>query len=526
MLAPPKSLIGLAASFETLRMAQRLQRRGTAAAEQERARQDLLAALSATAFGREHGMSRGMTYDQFRQHVGLRTYESFVPYIERMKQGEPDVLWPGRCALFAVSAGTTAATPKHLPVTEATLAHFRAAGRQAILHYTARVGHAGVFRGRHLFLGGSTALEEIGSGVHLGDLSGIMMLNLPGWAEKHLHEPGAQIAQMSDWAAKLDATIRRTRTRDISLLAGIPTWLLTLADALRQPSPDAKQRFLTLQALWPNLECLIHTGLPLGPYAEELRQVAGPKVVFHEVYLASEGFIASQDGESMAGLRLMTGTGVFFEFLPLADYHEARLQGAGARAMPLEQVQPGVDYVVVLTTPAGLCRYVLGDIVRFVSVDPPRLTYQGRTQLHLSTFGENVVERELTDALLNTCHRHAWRIVNFHVAPLAAPTTLGRAKSGRHEWWVELRPGTVETPTGPTLAPELDAELQRSNESYRAKRAQGMLDAPVVRLVMPGLFESWMRENGRWGGQYKMPRCRNDRLVADALSRLSPFSAH
>lgn len=526
MIAPPKSLLSLAASFETLRMSQRLRRRGAAVLEQERALRALLEPMSQTAFGREHGINPGMTYAQFQQHVGLRNYDAFSPYVERMKRGESDVLWPGRCRLFAISAGTTTASPKHLPMTDHSLRHFRTAGRQALLQYMARVGHAGVMRGRHLFLGGSSALEEYDDGAHIGDLSGILMLNLPTWAEKHLHEPGPEIAQMTDWSAKLDAIIRRTRSRDISLIAGIPTWLLTLADALRKPDAETKQRFLTLQALWPNLECLMHTGMPLGPYAEELRQVAGSKVVFHEVYLASEGFIAAQDAESSAGLRLLTDAGVFFEFLRVEDYHEARLHTAGGKAVPLEGVEAGVDYVLLMTTPGGLCRYVLGDIVRFLSVDPPRLVYVGRTHLQLSAFGENVVEREITDALLHTCQRHAWRIVNFHVAPLWNTSARGTTKTGRHEWWVELRPGTVETPTGPALAPELDAELKRTNEAYRNKRQNGTIDAPFVRLVMPGLFEQWMRENHRWGGQHKMPRCRNDRLIADELSRLSPFSEH
>jgi len=524
----PKKLHLLGASLRTARTARRLRRAGSAVPEQEKAFGQLTAQFAATSFGRENGLEAGMDYVQFRARVPLRGYEQFEPCIERMKRGEADVLWPGRCAFYAVSPGTTTGRGKWLPVTEQMLAHFRQAGLDSLFSYTARIGHAGVFRGRHLFLGGSTALTPIPESkpflAYGDDISGISALNLPAWVERHLHEPGTSIAQMTDWPAKIAAIVARTRRLDITLLAGIPNWLLILTEALRNSAGHGAARPEHLQAIWPNLECLVHDGVPVGPFHDELRKAAGPNVNFHEVYQASEGFIAAQDADPAAGLRLMSRAGLFFEFLPMEAYDESLPAMLRGKAVPLEGVQTGVNYVLILTTPAGLCRYVIGDVVRFVSTEPPRLVYVGRTQLRLSAFGEHVIEKELTDALTVICRRHGWPIVNFHVAPLFDLSLTGQIR-GRHEWWIELNPVSVETPTGPLLAPLLDAELMAHNDAYAAKRKGGSLEMPLVRLVMPGVFRHWMRFHHRWGGQSKMPRCRSDRQIADELMGLTRFNA-
>ncbi|MSU23088.1 MAG: hypothetical protein EXS32_04610 [Opitutus sp.] len=506
----------------------RLRQKRGAATAQARTFDRLITQLATTSFWREAGVEAGMSYENFSRRLAPRTYEQLVPAIERMKQGESDVLWPGQCTFFAESSGTTTDRPKCLPVTDPMLAHFRQAGRDSLLFYTVRARHTGVFRGRHLFLSGSTALTLLAeAGTHqayAGDLSGIATLNRPAWNEHHLYEPGTAVAQMADWPAKVDAIVARTAPLDISLLAGIPNWVLVLAAALRESSAQGKRRTSHLQGLWPNLECYIHSGVPLGPFQDELRLALGPTVKFHEVYPAVEGFIAAQDSEAVAGLRLMTGAGLFFEFLPMTDFDEARLEQLGARVVPLTGVNTGVDYALLLTTPAGLVRYVLGDIVRFISTDPPRLIYVGRTKLRLNAFGEQVIEKELTDALVAVCQRRDWTIVSFHVAPLFANSLTGQNR-GRHEWWIELKPGTSITPTGPQMATELDAGLRRLNADYDAKRKGGSLEAPFVRLVMPGVFKHWLSYRGKWGGQHKMPRSRNDRVIANELAQVTNFAS-
>ncbi len=527
MPAWPKSFYTFGVNLLTAAAEWRLRQKRAAPGVQARIFATLTGRLAATSFWREAGVEAGMDYESFRARVAPRGYEQFAPAIERMKRGEADVLWPGRCAFFAVSSGTTAGPTKYLPVTEELLGHFRRASLDSLLYYTVRVKHAAAFRGRHLLLGGSTTLTPLADvkphEAYAGDLSGITALNLPPWVEQHLYEPGVTLARMDDWSAKIAAIVQRTRSLDITLLAGIPSWVLILAAALRESSGQDKNRVSNLQDLWPNFECFVHTGVPIGPFHEELRAALGPTVKFHEVYPASEGFIAAQDAEAGNGLRLMADAGIFYEFLPMADFDESRLEQLGSKAVPLGGVKTGVDYALLLTTPAGLVRYLLGDVVRFTSTEPPRLIYVGRTKLQLSAFGEHVIEKEVTDALITVCQRHRWTIVNFHVAPIFVNSLTGQSR-GRHEWWVELKPGTVSTPTGPTMALELDAELQKLNADYAAKRKGGVLEPPIVRLVMPGVFEHWLRFQGKWGGQHKTPRCRSDRLVADELAQITMFA--
>jgi hypothetical protein len=357
-------------------------------------------------------------------------------------------------------------------------------------------------------------LPEAGSfGAWAGDLSGITSLNLPRWAERHLYEPGRDIAQMSDWPKKLQAIALRTISRDVRMLAGIPSWLLIFAETVRSLTGHR-----TLKETWPKLECLVHGGVPIGPFTEELRAALGPGVNFHEVYPASEGFIAAQDDEPAVGLRLIADAGIFYEFLPMEHFVESRLQELGRHVVPLEGVRTGVDYALLMTTPAGLCRYVIGDVVRFISTEPPRLIYVGRTRLQLSAFGEHVIEKELTDAITAVGAQHGLAIANFHVAPRFVDTEAGMNRGG-HEWWIELKGGAAPRLDAATAAAALDTQLQRLNDDYEAKRKGGGLDAPLVRIVPEGTFEQWLRSRGKWGGQNKMPRCRSDREIADELAR-------
>jgi hypothetical protein len=446
-----------------------------------------------------------------------------------MQRGEADVLWPGRCALFALTAGTSTGEARAVPVTEELMQHVRRAGLDALLYYMVRARNAGVMHGRHLLFGGAPTLAPLTEAkphqAYTATLSGLAALNLPAWAERHLYEPGTAVAALADWRQRLDGVVGRTARRDVTLFAAFPHQAALLAETLLQRARTAPARAAHLQALWPNLECFVHTGAPLAPYAAELRAALGPQVVFHEVYAATEGFVATQDGDARLGLRVMADLGVFFEFLPMADYDETRLAQLGPRTVPLSAVKSGVDYALVLTTPGGLARLVVGDVVRFVSTEPPRLVYVGGTRLRLDAFGERVTEKDITEAIVAVCQRRAdWVLVNFHVAPLFAAASLTGERRGRHEWWVELKPGTVATPTGPQIAIELDAELQRLNETYAARRKSGILDAPFVRLVMPGVCEHWQRFRGLWGGQNKMPRCRSDRTVADELAQITNFA--
>jgi hypothetical protein len=477
--------------------------------------------LSAGSVWWEAGIEPSIPYESFRKSVRLSTHESLAPQVDRMKKGEPDVLWPGTCQIYAATAGTATGRPRHVPVTEAMLDHFKRTHLDSLLWYTSRAASTSVFRGRHMALAGPVALSRIPESepfeAYSGELSAIVALNVPRWAERSYSEPGAEIANIADWQEKIAAIAERAPTVDISLLSGIPRWVLTFVDAMRARGAAS------LRDVWPHLECYVHGGVPLGPFHDELRTALGAGVTFHEVYVAAEAFVAAQDAEAADGLRLMTGAGVFFEFLPMSEFEEARLEDLGQKAVPLAGVRAGVDYALVLTTPGGLARCVIGDVVRFVTTEPPRIVHVGRTNLRLCAFGENVSERDVTDALVALCRRNGWNIVNFHVAPLFSDPTI-RMMRGRHEWWVELRAGTALTPTGPIMAPELDAELMRINRDYAAKRREGVLEYPYVRLVMPGVFKHWMRYHGKWGGNNKMPRCCSDRAIADELGGALQFA--
>lgn len=531
MLALPKSLLHLGVNLLTLRTARQLRHPDNGVVAQEATFRVLVQSLARTAVGRELELKATASYDDFQQRIPIRTYSDLVPYIERMRRGESDVLWPGACQYFSTTAGSTGDQPKCLPVTNGLLAHFRRASLQSLLLYTARVGHVGVFRGRHLFLGSSTALEPLaeakGHPSYLGGMSGIAALNLPRWAKKHLYEPGRTIASLPQWSERLQAMAKRALNRDISLIAGPPNRLLAFAHEALNQGTGTSGRPPHLNALWPNLECLVHGGAAMGYFAEELQKIVGPDVNFHEVYTATEAFVAVQtatQSTSATGLRLLTDTGVFYEFLPLTAYDESRFDTLRTKAVPLSRIRPDVDYVILATTPAGLCRYVLGDVVRFISIQPPQLIYQGRAQHQLNAFGEQIVEKEIADALIIICRRHDWMIANFHVAPIFLGTTTFGQPRGKHEWWIELKPGTKETPTGASMAIELDIELRCLSAAYATRRKNRLMDPPTVRLVMPGLFEHWRRETDRMEGAEKTPRCRSDREIADQLAEITRFS--
>jgi hypothetical protein len=499
----------------------RLRARGRAERGQRDAFRRLVRGLAGGSFWWQAGVEPAMPYESFRKAVQPTTHETLEPHIERMMKGEPDVLWPGTCQIYALTSGTSTGRPRRVPVTEAMLGHFKRTHLDALLWYTVRAGRASVFRGRHMGLGGTVSLSRIPESepfeAYAGELGAIVALNLPRWAERNFSEPGADIANIADWQEKLAAIAERAPGLDVSLLSGMPRWVLTFAESMRS---RGVQR---LRDVWPGLECYIHGGVPLGPFHDELRAFLGAGVAFHEVYVAAEGFIAAQDAEAVDGLRLMVDAGVFFEFLPMSEFDESRLHVLGQKAVPLSGVRTGVDYALLLTTPGGLARFLVGDVVRFVTTEPARIVHVGRTDLRLCAFGENVSEKDLTDALVSLCRRNVWRIVNFHVAPLFNDPTI-RTMRGRHEWWVELQAGSNINPTGPIMAPELDAELMRLNRDYAAKRKAGVLDPPYVRLVMPGVFKHWMRYHGKWGGNNKMPRCRSDRTIADELGGALQFA--
>ena len=515
MTLAPRFLVNLWAGWRVNEFTRRLKAAGRGVEAQAAAFARLMAAMAGTEFGKAHRLTATTTYTEFRTIVSPRSSEDFAPFVARMAAGEAHVLAPGRCRFFVETAGTTGDAPKILPVPEPMLAHFRRALRDALCLYAARAGHAGVFLGRHVHTGASTALREQ-QGAWRTSLDGMLALCATPWAEANLYWPAPAVARLPEDYEKTMAIARAMLGQDVTLVGGAPGAVCALAIAARDAAGPGLGRLTHLQAAWPNLECFAFTGAPLGLHAETLRTTLGPGVSFHEIYAAAEGIFAAQDDGTPAALRLLTDAGVFFEFLPLRDFHEEALAGARTNCLPLAEVRPGTDYLLLVTTPAGLCRCATGDLVRFVSVDPPRLQFVGRAKLQLHGVGE----RELTETLVAVCARNGWQPVSFHVAPFSHRIAAGQTINC-HEWWLELRTHTVKTPTGNVLGPELDAELGRRHPDYAAKRASHALEAPMVRLVMPGIFDQWIA--GQRRRAHQMPRCRPDRLIADQLAGLTQF---
>jgi hypothetical protein len=521
MTLAPRFLVNLWTGLKVAHFARRQKALGRGGAAQRAAFAARLAATAGTEFARLHGLDATTTYAHFREKVPVRTYEWFEPFIRRMAAGEAGILVPGKCPLFVETAGTQGVGPKLLPVPDAMLAHFRQAQAAALYLYVHRAGQAGVFLGRHLRVGASTRLAAAG-GAQRTSLDGVLALGATPWEESNLRSPGAAVAELPEGPEKIAATAQAMLRSDVTLLSGTPALAWALAVAARDLASAGGRRAPHLQAIWPNLECFMYAGAPLGFFAEALRAALGPAVSFHEVYAAAEGIFAAQDAGTPAALRVLPDTGIFFEFLPQAGYNEGMLAKAGPQCVPLDAVETGVNYIPVVTTPAGLVRYATGDIVRFTALNPPRLQFVGRSALELNTLGEHVSEREVLDTLQAVCARNGWQAIAFHVAPYAQRSGAGQV-AHVHEWWLELGTHTMKTPTANVLGPEFDAELALRNREYAARRANGTLGAPLVRLVMPGVFQSWAREQNKTGSASKLPRCRSDRLIADQLAALAPF---
>jgi hypothetical protein len=522
MTLAPRFLVNFWAGFRLARFARRLKTPGREIEAQHAAFARLMDQAARTEFGRQHRLTARTSYVEFCERVPPRSYDWFRPYVTRMSAGEAGVLVPGKCPLFVETAGTTG-LPKLLPAPESMLEHYRTALRDALFHYAHRVGHAGVFLGRHLHLGASTAVTDLQDGLRTS-LDGMLTLCLSPWVYANLRALPSGVARMPEGAVKIDAAAKVVRQCDITLIAGTPSVLCELAVAvLREDDPPTvPPRVAHLQAIWPNFECCLHTGAPLGFFAETLRHACGPSVKFHEVYACAEGIFAAQDGGTPTALRLIADAGVFFEFLPLGSYNESTVDHAGSLCLPLEKARPGIDYVLIVTTPAGLFRYVTGDIVRLVSVNPSRLHLAGRAELQLNTVGEHVGERDVFETLQAICTRNGWHPIAFHVAPYEQRVGPGLV-AHVHEWWLELGTHSVKTPMANVLGPELDSELARRHPDYALRRHRNLLGAPQIRLVMPGVFAHWAAEQDKAASASKLPRCRPDRLIADQLAALAPF---
>ncbi len=459
-----------------------------AAATQEAVLRRLIRRAAGTRFGIEHGFARLDGVAPFQQAVPLRRYEEmhaeyWAPALPTLR----DISWPGLVPFLALSSGTSSGTTKYIPVSQEMVRANAGAALDTLCWHMARHPRSRVFAGRSFMLGGSTALTGAAPDVRQGDLSGIAAATMPRWARPWSWPP-ERIALMADWDRKLEALAAETPREAIRVLSGTPSWLLVLLEKLaaRGAMPPL-----------PMLELLVHGGVAWAPYRERIAPFLPEGCATREVYAASEGFFAIADAGEGEGMRLVLDRGCFFEFVPVEE-----LGAAEPRRHWVATIETGVEYAIAVASCAGLFGYLVGDTVRFVSRNPPRLLVTGRTAWFLSAFGEHLSGEEIEAALLRAARESGIAVAEFAVGP-----EFDGAR-GRHRWLVES--AAEAQAEAAALAARLDALLIAANEDYAAHRAGGQLAPPVIVLLPPGRFEAWLRAEHRLGGQNKVPR-----VVAD-----------
>lgn len=471
----------------------------------------LLSAASETAFGRAHGFGAIGGVEDFQDRVPLRRYEEM--WEDWFRASFPvldDVAWPGRIPSFAVTSGTTSGTTKYIPVTEPMLEANQQAALQALLWHLVTRPEARPLAGRLLMLGGSTDLEDLGHGIKAGDLSALAAIRQPAWSRRFTL-PDRDGALIADWDEKLAHLTDLCLRHRIGGISGTPSWVLILLDRVRERAGLAEGPTL------PHCDLVVHGGIAWPPYRRGFaRHVGDLDRKSREVYPASEGFVAVADRGPGEGMRLVLDNGLFFEFVPVEDLGRDRPTRHWAAT-----VEAGVDYAVVVSTNAGLWAYLLGDTVRFVTTDPPRLVVTGRTGWTLSAFGEHLIGEEIEAAVTAAAEAAGLALADFTVGPLFPEE--GRPL-GRHLYVIEPeRPVEGDhAAEEQALAERIDADLSRRNDDYRAHRGEDTgMAGPLVRLVAPGSFARWMAGRGRAGGQNKVPRVlADDARLGDLIEAL------
>lgn len=454
-----------------------------------------------TILGKQFGYDSIRSYGDFAERVPLFKYEEFEPYIERARQGENNIFWPEPIRWFAKSSGTTNAKSKFIPVSNEALenCHYKAA-KDLLCLYLNNNEDSQLFTGKSLRLGGSKQLYE-DKNTFFGDLSAILIDNMPFWAELS-STPSNKTSLMSEWESKMNAIIKEVRNENVTSFAGVPSWMLVLLNRIIQETGRGD-----LLELWPNAEVYFHGGVSFEPYKDQYKKLLpSDRFRYYEIYNASEGFFAIQDQNDCNELLLMLDYGIFYEFIPMDTFGTSN-----QKIIPLSEVEIGKNYALVITTNAGLVRYLIGDTVRFTSLLPYRIKITGRTKHFINVFGEELMIENTDRALAKTCIEFNVEVAEYTVAPIFME---GKEK-GAHEWVVEFS----KAPDNLQLFSEvLDKNLQALNSDYEAKRTNNMtLNPLVLHSARKNLFYDWLKNNNKLGGQHKVPRLSNERTLLEEL---------
>lgn len=475
-----------------------------AVAAQERVFQKIIQKGSRTAFGKEHHFAEGMNYEAFRQNVPVRDYEALRPWVERIKKGELDVLWPGRPKYFAKTSGTTSGV-KYIPLTADSMPNHFGTARNALFNFVARTGRTDFLDGKMIFLSGSPVLELVGN-IPTGRLSGIVNHEVPAWLRRQ-QMPSFETNCLEDWEQKLEAIVDETLREDMRLISGIPPWVQMYYERLLERTGKK-----TVREVFPNFSMFVYGGVNFGPYRQMLEQLVGQphgdgRLDSVETYPASEGFIAFQDEPDNPALLLNADSGIFFEFVPAGEIFSEK-----PTRLTLKDVELGVNYAVLLTTNAGLWAYNIGDTVEFVSKNPYRILVTGRVKHFISAFGEHVIGKEVEAAMQAAAHEAGAVVVEFTVAPQIAPPEGGLPY---HEWFVEFgeMPADLDR-----FAKLLDEHMVRQNIYYEDLVRGNILRTLRVVPLREDAFREYMHSLGKLGGQNKVPRLSNDRKMVTALA--------
>ncbi|MFC4095061.1 GH3 auxin-responsive promoter family protein [Euzebyella saccharophila] len=465
----------------------------------------LLEVAEDTEIGKKYGYASIEKYEAFRERVPIVTYEEIEPLIERTRRGEQNLFWPTSIKWFAKSSGTTNAKSKFIPVSTEALedCHYKS-GKDLLCLYLNNNENSQLFTGKSLRLGGSKEIYQ-DNGSFFGDLSAILIDNMPLWAE-FSSTPSNRVSLMSEWESKLKAIIEETTQENVTSLAGVPSWMLVL---LNQIIEDTGKDHLF--QVWENLEVYFHGGVSFNPYKDQYKKILPRKSFkYYEIYNASEGFFAIQDRNGADDLLLMLDYGIFYEFIPMDVYGTEQQE-----AIPLWEVKTNINYAIIITTNAGLWRYKIGDTVRFTSINPYRIKITGRTKHHINVFGEELIIENAEEALKTICIKTGSEIKDY----TAGPIFMEGKEKGAHEWIIEFR----TPPEDLNYFTEfLDNALKSLNSDYEAKRYNNItLRSPKVHMARENLFYDWLKANDKLGGQHKIPRLSNSRDYIEELLHMN-----
>jgi GH3 auxin-responsive promoter len=463
--------------------------------------QGLVAVAQYTEFGKKYGFNELFTIRTFKENVPIHEYKDLKPYIERMMNGEENILWNTPIAWFAKSSGTANSKSKFIPVSNESLRdnHYQAS-KDVLTTYYSNFPSSDLLTGKALVVGGSHQISKVNEEVQYGDLSAVLMQNSPFWGQ-WLRTPELSVALLDEWENKIESLALATAEENVTSLAGVPTWTLLLLKRILEIKGKS-----TIKEVWPNLELYIHGGVSFIPYREQFDKIIGEPINYLEIYNASEGFFAAQDSPDDDGMLLFTEHGIFYEFMPVEEYGKPDPQTIG-----LKKVEIGKNYALIISTNGGLWRYLVGDTVRFTSINPYKIKVSGRLKHYMNAFGEEVIVDNADNAIAIASEKTN-AVVNDYTA---APVYFSEHNNGAHEWLIEFDKAPDNLPQ---FIIELDTALKSINSDYEAKRHKDIaLRLPIVKALPAGTFKEWLRRKGKLGGQHKIPRLSNERTIVEEI---------